>query len=226
MNVGSIVDKYFSDTLVETKKIMDDHFGHVVLVSFSFGGVVPMDGHAIAKIHILEQEERENPMRIFLDENEIKQAIQTYVDEHVDLPVQDLLFNMTDDGLSVEVVTGEGLPPMPSTKPKGRGGRPKGSKNKPKATEPEVDDDDAAENNTEDGSDGTDTGSDQQAENDTPSGEEDSDKPSKGSTKNLFGEEDNQSSESDAKATDKDNSPKTDETSVKTIKKSSIFDVG
>lgn len=44
MNVGSIVDKYFSDTMVEAKKIEDDDYNHVVLNSFSFGGVCPLDG--------------------------------------------------------------------------------------------------------------------------------------------------------------------------------------
>jgi len=82
MNIGSIADKYFSDTMVEAGKIPDDNTDHIVLSTFSFGGLSKMDGHAIATVHILdtqkEQKEPEN-MRILLDQEDIQAALNAYV---------------------------------------------------------------------------------------------------------------------------------------------------
>lgn len=39
MNIGCIVDKFFSDLLTEAKVIDDDHGDIVVSASFSFGGI-------------------------------------------------------------------------------------------------------------------------------------------------------------------------------------------
>jgi len=39
MNVGSIVDKFFCDSLVELGKVPDDNYNYLKKVSFSFGGL-------------------------------------------------------------------------------------------------------------------------------------------------------------------------------------------
>ncbi len=153
MNVGSIVDKYFSDTLVHAKRIMDDHYGHIVHVSFSFGGVVKLDGHAIATIYELledtEKQEEEVPMRILLDEQDIQTALETYVEGMGIAGATGV--TLTGENIEAEVQIGE-----PTTdKPKSRGGRPKGSRNKAKAPVEEATD---VEESTNDSSDGATTG--------------------------------------------------------------------
>lgn len=164
MNVGSIVDKYFSDTLVEAKKIFDDNYNHVVFVSFSFGGVAPMDAHAIVTIHPLEKDQE---MRILLDETEVQTALNNFVETMgienatgVELIVED------DGSVSAEVQVGTSTTTATKPKPKSRGGRPAGSKNKPKPAETE-EAPDAAEDDTEEDSNRADSGGSEQAEDDS-----------------------------------------------------------
>jgi len=235
MNVGSIVDKYFSDTLVEAKKIMDDHFGHVVLVSFSFGGVVKMDGHAIAKIHILEPENKEtSDMRILLDQTDIQTALNTYVESMGIAGATGVELSIDDGEIVAEVTMGE---TKAAPKPKNKGGRPPGSKNKPKPAakaEPEPEKEevtDAAEDDSQDGADGTDSGSGESPEADSEAGAEEPAAKTTGKSKaakgNLFADEDGQSSESPA-TTDAEEAEEgggEDKTPVVKTKKSSIFDV-
>lgn len=238
-NVGSIVDKYFSDVLVEEKKLEDDDYTHVVHVSFSFGGVSPRDPHANVTITPV----REKNMRIFLDNREVKVALQAYVAEHVTMPVAEIIASTDDNGeISVELVlgtpktTGESEETPTQTKPKGRGGRPRGSRNKSK---PQVEGasnvDEPTETGGDDSSEGTGGATDKGvAETNTAVTEEpesnDSKKPastnnsteSGGGNKrpNLFGDsEDNQSSEGNNTETPKADTPKT------RVKKNSIFDV-
>ena len=152
MNVGSIVDKYFSDTLVHAGKLKDDHYGHILNVSFSFGGVQKMDGHAIATIYELvseeEHEKEEEPMRILLDEQDIQEALDAYV-AHIGIAGATGV-TLTGDNIEAEVQIGE-----PAEKPKNKGGRPKGSRNKPK---PPVEETPDVETDADAGSNGTDSG--------------------------------------------------------------------
>lgn len=227
MNVGSIVDKYFSDTMVESKKIMDDHFGHVVLVSFSFGGVRPMDGHAIAKIHILEQEEEEKPMRLILDQEDIQTALETFVETQGFAGANGVELSIEDGEIVAEVTMGEAkAPAKTTTKPKNRGGRPRGSKNKAKEETPD------ASTDTETGGDGTDSGGGDVSATDTPESAKDNAKatPETETSKeestdkgNLFGDEENPSS--DSTATSETSDTPEEKTSVVKTRKSSIFDV-
>lgn len=227
MNVGSIVDKYFSDTMVEAKKIMDDHFDHVVLISFSFGGVRPMDGHAIARIYILEPTEKDSDMRIILDQDDIQRALENYVETHGFENSTGVKIIINDDNIEAEVLMNPAanIPAKPkTTTTKNKGGRPKGSKNKPK---PEVTDD---HNDSEDGGNGTDSGSSESAAANSEAGTkatastDETKKPEASSQKgNLFGDEDDQSSESSTSTENAGQAPET-ENSVKTTKKSSIFD--
>jgi hypothetical protein len=227
MNVGSIADKYFSDTMVEAKKIEDDNTDHIVLSTFSFGGLTDLDGHAIATINILKP--KENPdMRILLDQDDIQTALNAYVKTlnfpNADTATVDL--DITADGqIEAEVIMGNA--PV-----KNKGGRPRKARAKPTTkTKEEVTD--APEESADSGDEGsgsdTDSGSGESATPDVEEGAEaPADKPKTEKTtgsksKNLFGEEENQSSESVETKTE-DNPPK------KTVvnpgaKKSSIFDV-
>lgn len=213
MNVGSIVDKYFSDTLVETKKIMDDHFGHVVLVSFSFGGVVKLDGHAIAKIHILEQEE--SNMRILLDQDDIQTALEAHVETLGIAGASGVELSVEDGTIVAEVTMGDAkAAPKKTTRkaPVKRTVKAPAKKETPNA-----------EDSAATSSDGSDSGTGEPPKSDTPTGDE-----AKVETKekgNLFGDEDSQSSESDAKADGAKAPEDKGSPATKVTKKSSIFDV-
>lgn len=230
MNVGSIVDKYFSDTLVEAQKIPDDDYNHVVFNSFSFGGVHPIDGHAIATIHILERDKENTDMRILLDQEDIQAALETHV-ETMGIPgTTGVELSINNGEIVAEVTFGDDPKPDAKPKPKNKGGRPRGLKNKPKSAPKKEAADDSVETAAEGSSDTPDSTGSESTETDTPKGEEKSDDQPKAETKgsakgNLFGDEESQSSESaDAKA--EGDAPKTGKTMVtEKKKKSSIFDV-
>lgn len=221
MNVGSIADKYFSDTMVEAGKIPDDNMDHIVLSTFSFGGVVPMDGHAIATVNILKESEN---MRIILDQEDIQNALNAYVktlnfpnaeQAEVDLSIE-------DEEIVAEVIMGE-------AKPKNKGGRPRKTTTRkaPAKKQEDTDVEDTSSGSDEGDSTDSDTGGSAETEDAAEAGEKESpEKPeaeTKGDSKkgNLFGDEEEQSSDS-AKA--EGDSPKS-KTVVKPAKKSSIFDV-
>lgn len=219
MNVGSIADKYFSDAMVEAGKIPDDNQDHIVLSTFSFGGVVKMDGHAIATVHILKKEPED--MRIILDKEDIQTALNTYVKTlqfpNADKATVDLSVDEEGD-IVAEVIMGDA--PV-----KNKGGRPRKTTRKPAAKTTEVAD-------VEEDTPGSDEGDSSDADSggsDTP--EEPAEKPAekpaqtkKESTKgNLFGDEESPSSDSTEAAKSED-AKDTGASKVKT-KKSSIFDV-
>lgn len=227
MNVGSIVDKYFSDTMVEAGKIPDDNMDHIVLSTFSFGGVVPMDGHAITTVNILKKEP--DDMRILLDQEDIQAALNAYVktlsipnaaDATVDLSVE-------DDEIVAEINTGKA--PV-----KNRGGRPRKTTTTRKAPAKKQEDTDVestATGSDEGDSTDSDTGGSAETEDAAETGEKDSSEEAKPKTTtkagkskkgNLFGEEETESS--DSATTTESDSPKP-KTVVKPAKKSSIFDV-
>lgn len=233
MNIGSIVDKYFSDALVETGKIPDDNYNHIVLSTFSFGGLSSMDGYAIATVNILRQEKN---MRVLLDLNDVQDALDIYVKENLNLsgasgvniimedgsdPEFEVLFddNNDDDDDSDEK---EDSSDKPVAKPKRRrgGGRPKGSKNKPKeAPEKEVADvDTAGDDDSEGSSSDSDSGGDPESEESPEEGEKEPSKSKGTASKNLFGDEESPSSDS------KDETSPAEETSDRPKKKLSIFD--
>lgn len=219
MNVGSIADKYFSDTLVNCGKLPDDNQDHIILSTFSFGGVVPMNGHAIATVNILKESE---PMRILLDESDIQNALNAYV-KTLSFPNAEnaeVEITVTDDGeIEAEVIMGE-------AKPKNKGGRPKGSRTRKPAPKKEEVTADAPEESADSSDEGSGTDSDSggsEPEKDTPEdGEKES--PKAGGKGNLFGDSEEEASS--------DSPTKTEEAKedggtklVKPAKKSSIFDV-
>lgn len=147
MNVGSIVDKYFSDVLVEAGVILDDDYNNVVFNSFEFGCVCPLDPHVLVTITETEPRRTEQ-MRILLDQNEIQQALDAFVKTMGLTGVQSVELSASPDGdVTAEIVMGIVMTKTPThpayrevdqsgiiIRPK-RGGRPLGSKNKPKDPE-------------------------------------------------------------------------------------------
>lgn len=218
MNVGSITDKYFSDAMVEAGKLPDDNQEHIVLSTFSFGGVLPMEGHAIATVNILKKESTN--MRVMLDEDDIHAALDAYL-KTLNLPgATGVELSVTDSGeIEAEVL-------MNDAKPKNKGGRPKGSRNKTKsAPEAEEVTNDAAEvgNDDSEGS-SVDTAS-RGSSSEATASEEEQDEPATttGATQkgNLFADEESPSSASIG--TDSE-SPSQATRTIRT-KKPSIFDV-
>ena len=230
MNVGSIADKYFSDTMVEAGKIPDDNMDHIVLSTFSFGGVVPMDGHVIATVNILKKES-EN-MRIILDQEDIQNALNAYVktlnipnaeNAEVDLSIDYHHSDSDGDAIVAEVIMGE-------AKPKNKGGRPrKKPEPNPKVKEEVADAPEESADSSDEGSGSdSDTGGGDDETATSEAGEEstaeETAKPeTEGKTKkgNLFGDEESPSSDS----TKSETTEKSGASKVKTTKKSSIFDV-
>lgn len=130
MNVGSVLDKYFSDSLVESGKIPDDNYKHIRHVSFSFGGVSPRDGYAVATIYPVKTK-KETQMRIIMEESEVvsaliqsmtqkqmEDALSSFVKESVGLNVSEVVItNDDEEGLTVEIIAeADGSTPKPKSK--------------------------------------------------------------------------------------------------------------
>lgn len=82
-NVCSIVDKFFSDALVENGVIPDDNYTVVREVHYQFGSVDPKNPRVEVLIEMLKEAqtmpEKEKPMQIILVQSEVEQAIRDYV---------------------------------------------------------------------------------------------------------------------------------------------------
>lgn len=142
MNVGSIVDKFFSDSLTNAKIIEDDDYTKVVFNSFCFGAVVK--GEAFVRVHIIELEPRnKRDMRVLLDQADVQAALEAYVEERGLSGASGVKLTVENGEITAEVLFGVNTPALTESDedsaPKKRGGRPLGSKNKPK---PEVTEDD------------------------------------------------------------------------------------
>lgn len=143
MNVGSVVDKFFSDSLTEIGIIEDDDYTKVVFNSFCFGSVVKGKNPFI-QVTITELEPRKNRnMRVLLEEADIQIALENYVSEHGINGASGVKLAVVNGEITAEVLFRESVSPTNQTsqeddededqpKPKSRGGRPAGSKNKPK----------------------------------------------------------------------------------------------
>jgi hypothetical protein len=148
MNVGSIVDKFFSDALVLCGIIPDDDYKHVVRNDFEFGKLCPNDPHVL--VTITETKPRkETPMRILLDQSEIQKALEAFV-QTMGLPgATGVELSLVGDEIQAEIIM-NGVISIPSTvtvqtnstdttdQPRKRGGRVPGSKNKPKGDNTDV----------------------------------------------------------------------------------------
>lgn len=220
MNVGSIADKYFSDAMVEAGKIPDDNQEHIVLSTFSFGGVVPMDGHAIATVNILKKESED--MRIILDQEDIQNALNAYVKtlQFPNAEQAEVELSIEDDEIVAEVIMGE-------AKPKNKGGRPRKTTRKAPAKETEAADveEDTPGSDEGDSTDSVTGGSEPETDAAEEGAKESPEEPAKGEPKkgNLFGDEESPSSDSTAAKSEE--SKDSGASKVKPAKKSSIFDV-
>lgn len=140
MNVGSIVDKFFSDSLTGAGIIEDDDYTRVVFNSFCFGAVVK--GEAFVRVTITELEPRKDrDMRVLLDQDDIQAALEAFVAERGISGATGVKLSAENGELTAEVLFGpvtNNSDEEETPKPKNLGGRPKGSKNKPK---PEVTED-------------------------------------------------------------------------------------
>ena len=224
MNVGSIADKYFSDTIVESGKIPDDNTDHIVLSTFSFGGLSQMDGHAIATVHILDpiQNKESKDMRLFLDQSDIQIALNIYA-KTLQLPNAEnaeVELSIEDGEIVAEVILGDA--PV-----KNKGGRPRKVTQQKPAPNDKEEDSDAAEESTDSSDEGSGTESDSGSSDTETSASETGEKTpattkGKTTTGNLFGDEDGPSS--DSTETTNDSETKGSTKVVKPVKKSTIFD--
>lgn len=78
-NICSIVDKFFSDALVETGHLEDDNYNFVQGVSFFFGSVDSENPRVDVEILPVTNLKETDPMQITLVQSEIEQAIKSYV---------------------------------------------------------------------------------------------------------------------------------------------------
>lgn len=76
-NVCAVVDKFFSDTLVNAGLIPDDNYNVVVSVSYRFGGVDKACPRVEATITPIER--KEENMQITLVQSEIEQALTDFI---------------------------------------------------------------------------------------------------------------------------------------------------
>jgi hypothetical protein len=144
MNVGSVVDKYFSDALVHYGIIPDDDYKHVVRNDFEFGRLCPNDPHVLVTITETKPK-KETPMRILLDQQEIQQALEAFVKTMGLDGATGVELTLNGDEIQAEIIMNNVIS-KPATvtvsetstntetseQPRKRGGRVPGSKNKPK----------------------------------------------------------------------------------------------
>jgi hypothetical protein len=245
MNVGSIVDKFFSDALVHNKIILDDNYKHIVGISFSFGSLHPQNPHVL--VTITETQPRKvTPMRILLDQNEIQKALESFV-QTMGLPgASGVKLIVLGEEIQAEIIMNDVISTTSTDteedQPRKRGRVP-GSKNKPKdnnnvATDAQTGDDlsgsGTVEGTEEKGSSAQTTDSDedqdQDGDEDTDGSEstESSSQPSSGSPSrgNLFADSDDQSSEGNDPRDEEGGDSNESTGSVTTPgKRPSIFDV-
>lgn len=82
-NICSIVDKFFSDVLVDLGKIPDDNYTVVPDVSYSFGALDKDNPRVDVTITLIERDDE--TMQITLNQIEIETAIRNFVNEQVNL---------------------------------------------------------------------------------------------------------------------------------------------
>lgn len=103
-NIGSIVDKFFSDALVDAGVIPDDNYLHLTHVQFFFGGIDRVDPRV--EVTISPVNEKEQIMRIILTQEDLQTALKNYINDKIIIQDgQELSIEMTDDG--AELVIGE-----------------------------------------------------------------------------------------------------------------------
>lgn len=115
-NIGSIVDKFFSDALVDAGVIPDDNYTYLTHVQFFFGGIDRIDPRVEITITPIDFEEKENDMRIFLTKDDLQAALKNYINDKIVIKEgQEVDIEFTDEG--VELFIGEKLKDTPKKAP-------------------------------------------------------------------------------------------------------------
>lgn len=105
-NIGSIVDKFFSDALVDAGVIPDDNYTYLTHVQFFFGGIDRIDPRVEVTITPINFEEKENYMRIFITKEDLQTALKNYINDKIVIKDgQDVDIEITEDG--AELIIGE-----------------------------------------------------------------------------------------------------------------------
>lgn len=108
-NVCCIVDKFFSDCLVNAGKLPDDNSGVISEVTYRFGGIDtrnPRCDVTLSEIEVVEM--KEDPMRIILVQAEIELALRQYVFSQINIAEgQDISIDFKntrgEDGATAEI---------------------------------------------------------------------------------------------------------------------------
>lgn len=109
-NVCCIVDKFFSDCLVNAGKLIDDNINVISEVSYRFGGVDPKNPRCevtLSEYEVIEPKEEE-PMRIIIVQAEIEEAIKAHILNQIALKEGqeisiDFKATRGDDGATAEI---------------------------------------------------------------------------------------------------------------------------
>ena len=123
-NICSVVDKFFSDALVEFGKLPDDNFKHLLSVKYRYGELDRENPRVDVEI-IPHEFEKEEPMKIILEQHEIFAAMTAYIrtnmpnlvgpDQHIEFDIKN---GRGDSGLEASVTIGApGSAAAPQTAP-------------------------------------------------------------------------------------------------------------
>lgn len=118
-NVCSIVDKFFSDVLVEAGTIPDDNYNHLRDVMYSFGEVDPLNPRVTVFISKPSQiETKEITMRIILTNEDLQQAAIDFVNKQLtvaDGQVLTAVLSSATVTADVDIVDGDVAAIVPAT---------------------------------------------------------------------------------------------------------------
>ena len=80
MNIGVIIDKYFTDCLQKAGKIPNDTHKQIRLVTFSCGGVSPLNGKAIVSVFSLikPQIKDQKEMKVSLNRQDLEMILRNH----------------------------------------------------------------------------------------------------------------------------------------------------
>lgn len=108
-NVCCIVDKFFSDTLVNASKLLDDNHNVISEITYRFGGVDTQNPRCDVTLSDYEVVAvKEEPMRIILVQSEIEAALRAYVFSQINVAEgQDISIDFKntrgEDGATAEI---------------------------------------------------------------------------------------------------------------------------
>lgn len=116
-NVGSIVDKFFSDVLTESGIIEDDDFTRLDFVSFGFGGIAEHEHVLVTITEIEERTDMKLSMTAELSVEDVQAAVAAWVTAETGQETEAADVSITPDG-GATVTVGSAPETAPNTKPK------------------------------------------------------------------------------------------------------------